>query len=216
MYVAGIGFFHKYRFGHDPTSIPLVRQLLKGVRRTRPDTPDSRVPITGNLLPILIRALPAVSSSSYEAMLFETAFTLAFFGFLRISEFTCPNKHTPASRMLTNSNVSIRTFGKLRYLVIILRYTKTSKIGERQTVQLVESHTSRLCPVKVVIRYLSVRPQSGLAFLCHFDSSPLTRYQFQAMFKKVIDFAGLSPRRFTSHSFRIGAATTAAAAGWSA
>ena len=57
-----------------------------------------------------------------------------------------------------------------------------------------------------------MRPQSP-HFLSHFDVSPVTRFQFTAVLKRALQFAGLSDARYTSHSFRIGAATSAAMAG---
>ena len=42
------------------------------------------------------------------------------------------------------------------------------------------------------------------------DGSDLTRYQFQAVLRKAADFLGWQSEKFASHSFRIGAATTAA------
>ena len=47
---------------------------------------DIRKPITVKLLADLIRVLPNICSSLYEAKLFSTIFTLAFFAFLRIGE----------------------------------------------------------------------------------------------------------------------------------
>ncbi|KAM4019375.1 uncharacterized protein ACNLHF_000079 [Anomaloglossus baeobatrachus] len=47
----------------------------------------------------------------------------------------------------------------------------------------------------------------------HADGSPLTKYQFQAMFKQCLAKAGENPKEYGTHSFRIGAATEAARAG---
>ena len=37
----------------------------------------------------------------------------------------------------------------------------------------------------------------------------MTRYQFTAMLKKALEFAGIPCQLYTSHSFRIGSASTA-------
>ncbi len=45
---------------------------------------------------------------------------------------------------------------------------------------------------------------------CHIDGQPLTRYQFQAVLRKALQQCGIKADSFGTHSFRIGAATTAA------
>lgn len=50
---------------------------------------------------------------------------------------------------------------------------------------------------------------------CHVDGSPLTRYQFWADTAKALRELGLDGVKFGTHSFRIGAVSTAAAMGYS-
>lgn len=57
--------------------------------------------------------------------------------------------------------------------------------------------------------FVKIRPSGEGTLFCHFDKSPLTKYQFNAVIKKALSVCGLQGLRFTSHSFRIGAATTA-------
>ena len=71
-------------------------------------------------------------------------------------------------------------------------------------------NSPKVCPVSCVLQYLKVRPDDAGSLLVHFDQSKLTRYQFQAVLKKAAKFLNWNPKGFTSHSFRIGAATTAA------
>ena len=52
----------------------------------------------------------------------------------------------------------------------------------------------------------------GALFLCH-DGLPLTKEDFISQVRAALLEAGLNPNLFAGHSFRIGAATTAAAAG---
>lgn len=55
--------------------------------------------------------------------------------------------------------------------------------------------------------------QRGSNFLVHEAGSPLTKYQFTALFKHCLEVAGVSSKEYGTHSFRIGAATEAARAG---
>ena len=61
--------------------------------------------------------------------------------------------------------------------------------------------------------YIQVRPSTEGPLFIHFGGSPLTRYQFSALLKEGIKAMGLSPAEFSPHSFRIGAATSAAVGG---
>ena len=47
------------------------------------------------------------------------------------------------------------------------------------------------------------------ALFCHFNSEPLTRYQFNAVLQKALAFCGLGDLHIRAHYFRIGAATVA-------
>lgn len=53
---------------------------------------DDRRPITVKILDRLLSILPSICSSNFETCLFRAAFTTAFYGALRISEFVAPSK----------------------------------------------------------------------------------------------------------------------------
>ena len=66
-----------------------------------------------------------------------------------------------------------------------------------------------MCPVTALQNYVAIRPSQSQPLFCHFDGSPLTRYQFNAMLKKTLSFCGLQGLNYRTHSFRIGAASAA-------
>ena len=45
------------------------------------------------------------------------------------------------------------------------------------------------------------------------DGNPLTRSKFVSLVRRVLRLSGINDQDYTGHSFRVGAATTAAAAG---
>ena len=87
---------------------------------------------------------------------------------------------------------------------------KTNPVGPAQTIRLTRSRDTNLCPVTALQEYVAIRPHSQPLF-CHFDGSPLTRYQFSAVLRKILSFRGLHEYkyRYRAHSFCIGAATAA-------
>jgi hypothetical protein len=90
-HVSALSFAHKINGCPDPTEGFIVKKLKEGAKRMNPRV-DSRLPITQSILRQIIHTLPSVCNSQFEVVLFRAAFLLAFFGFLRVSEFTCRSK----------------------------------------------------------------------------------------------------------------------------
>ena len=76
----------------DPTKTFIVHKLLQGMKRSNPST-DTRVPITLDILNILLPKLQIIFRSMYKAAPFKAAFTLAFSALLRIGEFALSIHH---------------------------------------------------------------------------------------------------------------------------
>jgi hypothetical protein len=153
LYVAGLSFWQKLQFGEDPTASPSIRQLMKGVRRDKHNV-DDRQPITGETLAIMIRSLPAITSSSYEATLIEAAFSLSFFGFLRLSDFTCSSKRNNETVSLLARDIRLEG----HTVVISLRHSKSNQSGRPQIIKLAKSLKDTACPVRAVSKYMAIRP----------------------------------------------------------
>lgn len=69
------------------------------------------------------------------------------------------------------------------------------------------------CPLANLIKYLKGRHVGNGPLFCHFNSKPLTRYQFSFVLKHILAVVGVRGAQFTSHSFRIDMATTCAMEG---
>lgn len=69
--------------------------------------------------------------------------------------------------------------------------------------------------MQVLEEFLKHHDTSPGPLFCHRDGSPLTKYQFGAVMSKALKGAGISGWKFGTHSFRTGAASTAAALGYS-
>ena len=212
-YSAAVAYIHKINNWPDPTNNFLVHKLREGCRRLGRST-DARRPITTDLLGKICNVLCATTSSTDEAALFRAAFLLAFFGFLRVGEFTMAKKSGDQSRILNDKDVWF--LGTTQdVLVVKLRLSKTDQRGESVELQFHRQPHSALCPVSATLKYLHVRPPVAGPFFCHFDRSPLTTYQFNHMLQTCLKALNLSTQGFSSHSFRIGAATSAALNGFS-
>ena len=83
----------------------LVRKLIEGVKRATGGRVDSRRPVTYELLVKLLNALNFICHNKYETTLFQAAFTIAYFAFLRVGEFTAVSRHIEASTILQRGDV---------------------------------------------------------------------------------------------------------------
>ena len=145
-----------------------------------------------------------------------SAFTLAFFGFLRSSEFTSPSSsYFNSLAHLSCSVISITTHGSL---ILQLTSPKLIPFG-----RVVPSHSLHLAgqyvlygPCTVIWNNsLPAVPPPCISSLQGYFSPGLflTRDKVPSILRLLLQHLGFFTESYASHSFRIGAATTAAEAG---
>ncbi|XP_075063935.1 uncharacterized protein LOC142151813 [Mixophyes fleayi] len=205
--LAGISFMARLRGYTDVTKGFIISKALKRWARARPSQADARLPITDIILDQLIGTLGGIAVDEYEKTLFSAAFSMAFFGAFRVSELVAKSRGHQESG-LQAEHVSLG--GGIVSCKIIR--SKTDQSGRGAWVQLNRQPNSNICPVNLVSRFMNVRPQARL-FLCHHNGMPMTKYQFSAIMKKSLRSLDLDSSMYGTHSFRIGAATSAALAG---
>ena len=138
---------------------------------------------------------------------------VCFFGFMRSGEITIPSQtaYDPTAH-LNLADVSVDDPDHPTIVQLSIKQSKTDPF--RQGVKIYLGTTGNtLCPVTALLNYLAVRgKQPGLLF--HFsDHSPLTKNKFTCTFRNILSKAGIDSSQYCRHSFRIGAASTAAANG---
>lgn len=207
-YLSGIGYQCKILQVADPTQNFVVKKLLLGMSRLGSKR-DKRLPITINLLQSINTVLPSICYSQFEAALFKAAFCLAYFGFFRVGELVVDSsvKHNHA---LAVENVQLKDYG--RVLEVFLPHAKTDQAGSGSVIAL-SAVDSPVCPVLAMKAFLDVRPKRQGHLFIHFSGDPVTRFQFSSILKKALTSVGVTTNAYTTHSFRIGAATSAASRG---
>ncbi len=133
-----------------------------------------------------------------------------FFGFLRSGEFTVPTTQSyDHEAHLSLGDIAIDSHTAPSMVHIRIKQSKTDPI--RQGVDTFLGATnSALCPVQALIGYLALRsPAPGPLFVFS-AGSPLTRSALVTHLQSALRQAAVDPSPYTGHSFRIGAATTAA------
>ena len=181
--------------------------LLRGIRwsqGTKYNKPK-RLPIT----PVMLRCINTKlfnSSRLYEdKVMLWTAIVVAFFGFLRVSEYTSQykNKYDPSSTLLI-SDISCSD----KSANLLIKASKTDPFRQGVTVRLMGNNTL-LCPINAIRTFLKVRPSNQGPLFTYKDGSFLTRSDVNKVLKNLTN----NKVSISSHSLRIGAASTAAATG---
>ena len=214
-YLAGIRFILKLVTGHPCSSISHshVTMLIKGLRKREPLRAERRSPLTTDLLTLCIRTLRSGYMSPAVDLTLESMFLLAFFGFLRCSEFAPTSSRFDPSRHPRLSDITIYNSDSLIYT---LRISKTDQLGISFPIYIFRLNTY-LSPFEPIARYTSSRYTANAS-----PSQPLfitetghmaTRFWFQKHFRNILRMASIPPTQYSCHSFRIGAATSAARLG---
>jgi len=142
------------------------------------------------------------------------AFTLAFFAFLRYSEFTYPGVDRFSSKFnLTKEYVTFcPSLACPQCLLVTFESSKMDSFRAGQSLSVARC-PSLLCPVSAMQQYfLLANPPLGP--LLYFQSGCyLTRSSVMHLLRDSARSAGLPHESLKGHSFRIGAASAAAAAG---
>ena len=143
--------------------------------------------------------------SKYEATMLASMFSLAFFGFLRVSEYS----FTSAGHTINFHGIELTRQG----LKIAI---PSSKFSRKETSICLNafSESPKICPVKCFRSYKKLRPKtaSSLLYLLS-DNKPLSASGASNYLRKLTDATNYTG--ITTHSFRIGGATWAAQQGWS-
>ena len=187
--------------------------LLKGIHRAKPDhCQRHRLPITMDILKKLHKVWSSPPITFNHTMLWA-ACCLGFFGFLRSGEFTRTTQSGSADP-LSPADITVDSHTNPQLLTVHLRYSKTDPYGAGCQIYLGHTYTTP-CPVAATLSYLAVRPPTpGPLFILE-DGPPLTRTRLVKLLREALSQAGVNADHYSGHSFRIGAATAAAQAGYS-
>ena len=172
-----------------------------------------RLPLTSDLLARCICTLRSGYLSSHIDKVLESMFLLAFYGFLRCSEFTAPSHVYQPTRHAFLSDISIQSADTL---IFHLKLSKTNQFGQPQPINLFRLD-SFLSPYEPICNYVTsilanqASPQDPL-FISE-TGQVATRFWFHHHFCQILSRSGIPRELYSGHSFRIGAASTASRQG---
>ena len=184
-----------------------LQRLLRGIKRVQGSSTTKRLPITIDLLKVIQRSLDL---NSWDHVMLWAACCLGFFGFLRAGEFTTNSSFDPSIH-LTVGDVQADSLVDPTCFKVHIKCSKTDPFRVGCDIY-VGRGNSLVCPVLALGNFLALRGPSPGPLFCYADGRPLTRQQLSSTVQAILHSAGYSGS-YSGHSFRIGAATTAAARG---
>ena len=221
-YVSGVQAWHERRFGirlAGGLKMARLPAMLKGMHRRRGGRKPRKLR-RGVRPRVLARAMREClgGGTALEAN-WEAALTVAFCGLLRAAELALgPGGRFAPAESLTRADISFRSRGGRRYVVLMMRPCKNDKVEQGKTVPLLLPSGGRfLDPVLALERMLALDPvpESQAARTPLFrdprTGQAFTTRQTRAVVKGLMAAVGEDPSLYGAHSLRIGGATAALA-----
>lgn len=190
-----------------------VELVIRGIKRVKGGAgTDTRLPITAGILAKLKETWSKPPITIDRKMLWAASCT-AFFGFLRCAEFTVPSEeaYNPAVH-LSVGDASLLHPPSVQSILLHIKQSKTDQYRKGASIYLCRTKKP-LCPVSALLDYLATRGFKSGPLFVRKNGKPLTRKFLFTQVQAALEPFGLPASQFNGHSFRIGAATTAAQAG---
>ena len=208
-YLAGVRHLHVTQGHGNPLLGTLKLDLvLKGIHRIKPNQSQARLPVTPSIMAKIKGILDR--SPDFESCMLWAACCIGFFGFMRCGEFMLPDA-TPfdASKHLTAADIAVDSHHDPTNSVCAHQKIKDGSVWRGHHDLLGKDVISNLpCHSHPQLSSHPSRPLFVTA-----DSKPVTKQRFIRKIREVLAKAGIDASGYKGHSFRIGAATTAAACG---
>ena len=188
---------------------PRTHLIIRGIRRVQGEKQLTRLPVTPDILRA-IKAVFAAHPADYANRMYWAAVCLAFFGFLRCGEFTVSDSDSfDPSVHLSVEDVAFDNASNPSSVSVIIKASKTDPF--RQGVTLYLGKTDKdLCPVLAMSDYLCIRGALPGPLFRLPNGQPLRRKNLIETVRVALTKSGFNASHYSGHSFRIGAATTAA------
>ena len=199
--MSALGFVHKLLIRPDPTNSMLVKKLLQGYRNLR-GKKDNRLPITPSILISIIQASKNTIFNQFSRIRFIAMCSLAFHALLRVGEMTDSHNNLSLNSVLMDDKFLMLKFFSYKH-----------SAGNTSTHKIEASPSSGHCPVLAMKNYLDMRGKTPGPLFIVKNGNPVSREIFAEELRNALSFTGLQHARFTSHSFRIGAASYLASIG---
>ena len=198
----------------EQSSLPLLKRVQAGIARARMmrGTPGKlRLPITATVL-AQIRGI-LFSSTVPERVTIWAIACVAFFGFFRLGELLPESASSfNLATDLTWGDVAVDNQANPRMVRVHLKKSKCDQFGVGSN-NILGRTDNVLCPVAAILQFIATRGGHPGPFFIDSSQKVITKQWFVGHIRNTLNTLGLPQHNYAGHSFRIGAATTAALAG---
>lgn len=210
VYLSAVRALHIEQGWPDPLLNRLqLQRVLRGVKRTKGVSPRERLPITDNFMMIIFKSL---NVRTPDHCMFWAACTLAYFGLLRASEFTVSSLSDFNEELhLQVRDIAVDSLTHPSCLRVCIKASKTDPFRKGSHL-CIGRGSPPLCAVDAMLAYLVIRGDFPGPLFRLQSGQPLSRPLLNQWLRDIMSGAGITGS-FSSHSFRIGAATVAAQRG---
>ena len=193
--------------------MPQLEYVIKGLKRKRGgQAARTRLPITIQILHDLKQVWQDAPDQFNACMLWAAA-CMCLFGFLCTGEIVVPSDaEYDRTVHLSVDDVLVDNVVTPQWLEIRIKASKTDRFRKGVSVY-IGTTGMRVCPVAAILDYKVRHGSRPGPFFMFSDGRFLTRARLVSRLKAALVIAGVEDKKYSGHSFRIGAATTAAACG---
>ncbi len=198
----------------DHSSLPILKRVQAGIQRVRSmGGPPSRLrlPITASVMERIKTHLDAADTPHKELM--WAICCTAFFGFFRLGELLPESKAKINQAVsLMWGDVAVDSREKPTMIKVHLKRSKCDQFGTGADITMGATGLP-LCTVTAILQYIGTRGATPGLFFRKSPTQPVLKPWFVDQLRDMLAAVGLPRQQYAGHSFRIGAATTAAIAG---
>lgn len=187
---------------------PRLDRIIRGGKRLFPYVKALRYPISQSMLERITSTAIDNQNPDINDLNVNTAFLVAWAGFLRMGEFTYSKAELQDILLfertrLTRNDISFSDDGQCATLRLKRSKTDVNHSG----VQIILAATSHVtCPVRALRLLFELDPQSPNAPLFRFREGAFSRDRVLKFLTKRLELAQYGPLHYSGHSFRKGAA----------
>ena len=203
-HISAIAFIHKIAGHSDPTDNFFIKRMLTGAQKLK-GTSDNRKPFFPQHICSLISSLEQLPQPPYTKTMLKAMILLAFNAMLRVGEITSRSQKSADNKnniLLQNVKLSTNS------ITIQMQSYKHSK-GDCIKIKLPKHKRTKLCPVKALKTYIGLRGKQQGTLFSFTNGEPVSCQFFNQQLNQLIKQAKLPKGKYSSHSLRIGGATTA-------
>ena len=215
LYLFAVQDLHRqHNFPLKLSKIYRLQKVLTGIKWTQKPPKLNPHPITIQISESIYNYFKPPQSYNVDHIMLWAAFTLAFFGFLRASEFTCnSSSFDPTVHLCLRDVTFIPNIESPNHMLVSIKKSKTDPFRQGCTLTIARSLTS-ICSVMAMRDYLlQCKPAATGPLFIFTNCKWLSRTSLTKELRSALQGCGLPADQYFTHSFQIGAATTAAAAG---